>query len=158
MLKLYISNSTLILHLYMQTQWSHRCSALNCQLVFYYLLLAYADVLASSISDLGETDRYQHRINTGDSPPLRQPVRRIAPYRRKEVKELLNQMLKRGVIETSSSPWSSPVVLVQKKDGSTIFYLDYRKLNQMTRKDAYPLPRIDLTLDTLHGCLLHSTF
>ena len=64
---------------------------------------------------------------------------------------MLSQMLERGVVEPSSSPWVSPIVLVQKKDGSTRFCVDYRKLNNVTRKDAYPLPRIDVTLDTLHG-------
>ena len=119
--------------------------------VFYHLLLTYADVLASSVSDLGRTDRLRHHIETGNSPPVRQSVRRIAPCRREEVKKLLNQMLEQEIIEPSSSPWASPVVLVQKKDGSTRFCIDYRKLNRVTRKDAYPLPRIDMTLDTLHG-------
>ena len=63
-------------------------------------------------------------------------------------------MLSRGVIRPSTSPWASPVVLVQKKDGSTRFCLDYRKLNS---KDAYPLTRIDDTLDTLTGSKLFST-
>jgi transposase InsO family protein len=119
--------------------------------IFYNLLLSYADVMASSTSDLGRTGRLQHRIDTGTSPPIRQAVRRISPHRREEVRELLNQMQERGVIEPSSSPWASPVVLVQKKDGSTRFCADYRKLNHVTRKDAYPLPRIDMTLDALHG-------
>ena len=114
--------------------------------IFYDLLLTYSDVMASSTADLGRTDRLRHHIDTGDSPPVRQPVRRISPHRR-EVKELLNQMLERGVVEPSSSPWASPVVLVQKKDGSTRFCVDYRELNQVTRKDAYPLPRMDMTLD-----------
>lgn len=72
--------------------------------VFYHLLLKYADVLASSTADLGRTNKLRHRIDTGRSPPVRQPVRHIAPCRREEVKELLNQMLQRGVIEPSCSP------------------------------------------------------
>jgi hypothetical protein len=66
-------------------------------------------------------------------------------------------MLEGGVVEPSASPWASPIVLVQKKDGSTRFCVDYRKLNEVTRKDAYPLPRIDATLDTLHGSWWFST-
>ena len=59
--------------------------------------------------------------------------------------------------EPSTSPWASPIVLVRKKDGSTRFCIDYRKLNDVTRKDAYPLRRIDATLDTLHGSQWFST-
>ena len=100
--------------------------------IFYDLLLTYADVMASSTSDLGRTGRLHHHIDTGSSPPIRQPVRRISPHRREEVKELLSQMLVRGVVEPSSSPWASPVVLVQTKDGSTRFCIDYRKVNHVT--------------------------
>ena len=125
--------------------------------IFYHLLLAYPDILASSDSDLGRTGKLQHRIDTGDAQPVRQQVRRISPHRREEVKQLLSQMLERGVIEPSCSPWASPVVLVQKKDGSTRFCIDYRRLNEVTRKDAYPLPRIDLTLDSLHGSQFFSS-
>ena len=124
---------------------------------FYGLLLTYADVMASSTSDLGQTGRIRHHIDTGDTPPIRQPVCRISPHRLEEVRELVNQMLDHGVVEPSSSPWASPVVLVQKKDGSTRFSVDYRKLNQVTRKDAYPLPLIDMTLDTLHGSMWFTT-
>ena len=113
--------------------------------------------MALSIAELGKTDKLYHHIDTGNSRPIRQPVRRIPPHRREEVKGLLNQMLERGVVEPSSSPWAPPVVLVQKRDGSTRFCVDYRKLNQVTRKDAYPLPRIDMTLDTLHGSLWFTT-
>ena len=125
--------------------------------IFYNLLLSHADVLASSDADLGRTNKLRHHIDTGSSPPVRQPVRRLSPHRRGEVKQLLSRMLDQGVIEPSSSPWASPVVLVQKKDGSIRFCVDYRKLNQVTQKDAYPLPRIDMTLDALHGSQWFST-
>ena len=124
---------------------------------FFQLLLEYGDVLAFSTSDLGRTSKLRHHINTGQAPPIRQPVRRVPPHRRGEVRELLDQMLDKGVIEPSASPWASPIVLVQKKDGSTRFCVDYRKVNDVTRKDAYPLPRIDATLDTLHGSQWFST-
>ena len=61
------------------------------------------------------------------------------------------EMLENGVGHPSTSPWASPIVLVIKKDGATCFCVDYRKLNDVTRKDAYPLPRIDETLDALAG-------
>ena len=66
-------------------------------------------------------------------------------------------MLDEGVIEESNSPWSSPVVLVTKKDGSTRFCVDYRKLNDVTKKNSYPLPRIHDTLTTLSGSAWFST-
>ena len=66
-------------------------------------------------------------------------------------------MLTGGQIEPSDSPWSSPVVLVTKKDGGTRFCIDYRQLNDATTKDAYPLPRIDDTLDILAGKQWFST-
>ena len=67
-------------------------------------------------------------------------------------------MLEAGVIEPSDSPWSSPVVLVREKYGTTRFCVDYRKLNDVTKKDAYPLPRIDESFDTLAGAQYFSTF
>ncbi|GBM65989.1 Transposon Ty3-G Gag-Pol polyprotein [Araneus ventricosus] len=66
-------------------------------------------------------------------------------------------MVDNGIIEESSGPWASPIVLVKKKDGSTRFCVDYRKLNEITIKDSYPLPRIDDTLDALNGSQWFST-
>ncbi len=77
--------------------------------------------------------------------------------RRQEAKKLLDDMLGRSVIQPSSSPWASPVVLVPKKDGSLRFCIDYQKVNSVTRKDAYPLPRVDDTLDILAGSKWFST-
>ena len=62
-----------------------------------------------------------------------------------------------GIVEPSASSWSSPVVLVRKKDGSTWFCVDYRKLNNVSHKDSYPLPRIDDTLEALAGSKWFST-
>ena len=66
-------------------------------------------------------------------------------------------MLERDVIEPSASPWASGIVLVRKKDGTTRFFANYRKLNDATIKDAYPLPRIDETLDHLSKACWFST-
>lgn len=68
--------------------------------------------------------------------------------------KLLNDMLQRDVIRPSTSPWASRIVLVCNRDGSTCFCVDYRKVNNVTRKDAYPLPQVD---DTLAGAKWFST-
>ena len=69
----------------------------------------------------------------------------------------VDDMLNRNIIEESNSPWASGVVLVKKKDGSLRFCVDYRRLNAITIKDAYPLPRIDDSLDCLAGTKWFST-
>ena len=84
-------------------------------------------------------------------------MRRVPPARREEVKKLLKDMLAQDVNQPTNSPWASPVALVRKKDGSTRFCVDYRKVNSITRKDAYHLPCIDDMLDTLSGSKLFST-
>jgi len=123
----------------------------------YQLLLGFSDVFSLSSEDMGRTNRMKHTIPTTTEYPIRQQARRIPPFRREEVDQLLQDMIKRDVIQPSTSPWASPIVLVQKKDGSVRFCVDYRKLNSITRKDAYPLPRIDDTLDTLAGSRWFST-
>ena len=80
-----------------------------------------------------------------------------SPHIVEAVQELLVSMLKLGVVEPLSSPWASPIVLVRKKDGSFCFCVDNCKLNEVTHKDAYPLPRIDDTLNTLSGSMWFST-
>ena len=99
----------------------------------------------------------KHSINIEGAQPIRQQVRRIPPYRRDEVSGMLSEMLQKGVIKKSASPWASPIVLAQKKDGTTRFCVDYRQVNTVTRRDAYPLPQIDDTLDTLSGSKWFST-
>ncbi len=67
------------------------------------------------------------------------------------IEEEVTKMLQAGVIHASDSPWSSPIVLVKKKDGTIRFCIDYRSLNDVTRKNSYPLPRIDVFLEALKG-------
>ena len=69
----------------------------------------------------------------------------------------MNDMLSKGIIEPAQGSWASPIVLVRKKDGSTRFCVDFRKLSEVTRKDAQPLPRIDDTIDALEGARWFST-
>ncbi|UYV81786.1 K02A2.6-like [Cordylochernes scorpioides] len=121
------------------------------------LLATYNNIFAKSSEDYGRTDLTKHRINTGESNPIKQAPHRIPLARRQEAETLVKEMLDQNIIEPSSSPWVSPVVLVKKKDGSTRFCVDYRKLNDITKKDSYPFPRIDATLDTLAGSQWFST-
>ncbi|CAG5014564.1 unnamed protein product [Parnassius apollo] len=121
------------------------------------LLLKYADVFSSNDADIGKTGLVQHKINTGEELPIRQRPRSLPVEREKEVETMIEGVVKDGVIEPSSSPWYSPVVLVKKKDGSIRFCVDYRRLNDVTKKDSYPLPRIDDTLDMLTGVKCFST-
>ena len=101
------------------------------------------------MSELRSTNLVSHTINTGDSFPVRQPVRRIPFALREKMEELIQNMMAQGVIQHSSTSWASPVVLVEKKDDSYCFCIDYRCLNAVTRMDVFPLPKVDDTLDML---------
>ena len=108
-------------------------------------------------NERGETDLFQLEIETGDTAPIRQPVRRLPFAVRHEVAQQLRKMQEMGVIQPSNSPWASPIVLVRKKDGSLRFCIDYRKLNAVTKADTFPLPRIDDLLDQLGKSKYFST-
>lgn len=78
-------------------------------------------------------------------------------HQREIANEEIDKMPNQGIIEPSESPWAAPIVLVKKKDNSTRFCVDYRKLNLKTIKDSYPLPRIDDSLDSLSGAQYYCT-
>ena len=80
----------------------------------YTLLLEYEDLFAKGPDDFGRTGSLKHKISTGDAQPIRQQVRRIPPVQQEEARKLLREMLDKDVIQPSSSPWASPVVLVRK--------------------------------------------
>ena len=91
-----------------------------------------------------------------DETPFKDPYRRIPPGLYEEVRLHLKEMLEAGTIRESQSPFSSNGVLVRKKDGSLRFCIDFRKLNSRTIRDAYTLPCIDDTIDTLLGAKFFS--
>ena len=115
------------------------------------LLRNYGDTFSSSDSDLGRTGIIKHRIPTGNAVPIKQPIRRVPVHMQEEVNKQLDMMLENDIIQPSTSPWASGIVLVKKKDGTKRFCIDYRRVNDVTVKDAYPLPRIDESLDQLAG-------
>ena len=121
------------------------------------LLTEYQDVFSKGDDDLGQTDIIKHTIDTGGAAPIRQRARRLPFHHQAEVDRQVKDMLNRGIIEPSKSPWSAPIVLVTKKDGSKRFCVDYRRLNSVTVKDCYPIPRIDESLESLSGAKWFST-
>jgi hypothetical protein len=121
------------------------------------LLCRHSRLFATEDMDLGRTSVVVHDVDTGDAAPIRQPPRRPPIALQPQMDAEINKMLEAGVIEPGQSPWSSPVVLARKKDGSIRFCVDYRKLNAVTRFDAYPLPRMDETFEALCGAKFFST-
>ena len=121
------------------------------------MLKDYHNVFSLEANERGETNLVQFEINTGDSSPTKQPTRHIPHAARQEVTELLKEMQEANVVKPSKSPWASPVVLVRKKDGTLRFCIDYRKLNEVTKADTFPLPKIDDLLDQLGKSKYFST-
>ena len=121
-------------------------------------ILNSSDVFAVG-SEHGRVDPkiVEHSINTGDHPPIKQASRRVPFAVRGEVTKMINNMLADNVVQESASPWASPIVLAKKKDGSLRFCVDYRRLNAVTTKDVFPLPRIDDLLDKMRGKSVFST-
>ena len=102
-------------------------------------------------------DTVQGAIETGTHPPIHTPPYRVS-YKDEQVqRDEIDKLLRQGVIEESTSPWSSPIVLVRKKDGSVRFCVDFRKLNNVTVKDAFPIPRIDDMFDHLSEAQCYTT-
>ncbi|MCG8033309.1 MAG: DDE-type integrase/transposase/recombinase [Candidatus Thiodiazotropha taylori] len=121
------------------------------------LLTKHENVFARSPNDLGRTSVVKHQIHVdGNAKPIKQRPRRAPLAFANEEDKIIKEQLEAGIIRESSSPWSSPLVYVRKRDGGTRPCVDYRKLNQLTRADAYPLPNITDCLDSLGGATLFS--
>jgi len=117
----------------------------------------HSDAFATGTMDLGYCSVLEHDIDTGDTEPIRQPARRPSLSARRAEEDILNEMLKTGVIEPSNSLWSSPVCMVRKKDGSYRYCVDYRRMNSVTIKDAFPVPDVKDALDSLRGAKYFAT-
>ena len=121
------------------------------------LLLKNSDAFASSKNDLGYTDIIMHQINTENALPIKQNPRRVPLSLRQEVNDEIQRMMDNQIIRPSVSPWSSPIVVVRKRDNSIRLCIDFRRVNDLTIKDSYPLPRIEDCLDALRGNTWFST-
>ena len=121
------------------------------------LLLEYRDVFSSHDLDIGEFTGLKHPIITKEERPIHSGLRRCPLGFEAEEELHLKKMLAAGVIQPSYSEWSSAPVLVRKKDGTVRWCIDYRKLNEVTIKDVFPLPLIRDCLDTLYGTQFFST-
>lgn len=117
----------------------------------------YKDVISREEYDLGTFTAIKHSINTGNAKPIRQPARRTPLSFQAEEAKYLQKQLDAGVGVPSCSAWPSPVVLVRNRDGGVRCCVDYRKANEATQKDAYPLPKIEEYLNTLSCSKLFST-
>src|SRR5688572_8001937 len=117
----------------------------------------YKDVFSMGDGDLGHTSISRHRIETEGATPVREPLRRQPFMYRTIIDEQVDQMIANGIVEPTQSEWASNVVLAKKKDGTMRFCVDYRRLNERTRKDSYPLPRVEDCLDALAGASWFST-
>ena len=114
-------------------------------------LFENADVYSQNEFDLGRTNVLEHELPTGNANPVRCPPNRLGQDKREAAQVIVNSLLEKGLIVHSKSPWAAPILLVKKKNGSYLLVIDYRRFNQVLKKDAFSLPRIDDTLDSLAG-------
>ena len=121
------------------------------------LIHRYDDIFATNPKIPKRNNVLEHKIITDDSLPVYQKPRHIPAAWEQEVDAQVHEMLDNEIIRPSESLWNSPIILVKKKDNSTRFVCDFRKLNDTTKKDTYPLPHIKNVLDKMAGAKYWST-
>ena len=126
-------------------------------LKFEQMLMEHHNIFSLEQNEIGCTDTAEHVIELLDTEPFKESFPHIALPLVEEVREHIQEMLDGGVIHPSQSPWYNAVVLVQKKDGSLRFCIDFRQLNSRTKKDAYPFPRMQETMESMVGTQFFST-
>ena len=115
------------------------------------LLLEYQDIFSLKPHEIGCTDVTEQDIELLDHEPFKERFHHIAPPLVEEVRQHIQEMLDGGAICPSQSPWCNAVVLVRKKDGSLCFCINFRCLNAKTKKDSYPLPWMQETMESMVG-------
>jgi len=120
-------------------------------------LIKYEDVFSKNEFDTGGTPPVEYHIDTGDSRPIRQQLRRQPLKHLEAIDENFKTMLANGIIEPATSPWFSNVVIATKKNGSLRFCVDYQAVNSVTYTDSYPLPHIDNCLNAMNGASWFTT-
>ncbi|KAD5960434.1 hypothetical protein E3N88_11906 [Mikania micrantha] len=133
-------------HYSARTAWSECMAAGDVPVSRRPTIMSRAHRLASH-PPLGE---FRIDLVPGATPVAKSPYR-LAPSEMQELSNQLQELLDKGFIRPSYSPWGAPVLFVKKKDGSFRMCIDYRKLNKLTIKNWYPLPRIDDLFDQLQG-------
>ena len=121
-------------------------------------LTDFQDTFSKNEFVLGLTNLTEHTIDVGQHPPIKQAPRRVPVAFASEEENIIKQLEDQGVIRKSTSPWASPICLVRKRSGKIRPCVDYRRLNEVTVKDAFPLPRINDCLDAIAGAKFLSTF
>ncbi len=119
----------------------------------------FKDLFSKDKTDIGLTTLETHNIELlPDAKPFREGLRRMCDQKRKAADEQIEALRKAGMIVPSRSPFASAIVLVKKGDNTMRFCVDFRRLNDITKKDAYPLPRMDETIGALGSATLYSAF
>lgn len=106
---------------------------------------------------ISATNIVHHEINTGDAKAIRRPAYRVSPLLAEIQKHQIEDMLKKGIIQTSDSPWRSAIVMVPKANGDYRMCIDYRSLNAVTRTNSLLLPKVEDLLDCVKGKKYYST-
>ena len=120
-------------------------------LKFERMLMEHHHIFSLDKNEIGCMDTAEHVIELMDDEPLKERFWRIAPPLLEEVQENLQDMLDGGAIRPSKSPWCNAIVLVRKKDGTLRFCIDFMRLNARTKKDSFPLPRMQETMESMVG-------
>ncbi|ETV90402.1 hypothetical protein H310_14805 [Aphanomyces invadans] len=115
------------------------------------------DLFVTTSKAPGRTDLVKCYINTAGDSPIKQAPFRVAQKEGEIMEAEIKQYLELGLIRKSTSPWASPVLMIRKPDGSIGFCIDYRRLNDVTVKDCYPIPRVHDLLDVLGKSKYFST-